>query len=857
MSAGSLQDFILQSRTGSNLDAVTVSAVLLELDNVDQASIQYSSKDIDWHALLLAGSVLARSDNRRHLEAALRIATAAVTLGVDQKIRDGGSVLLDKLHNFKASYLAAHRRLVASDLNSNLGVSLKIELQRRDLEDSVLIESSGKWIQVNEFQRRFWEGAKEAWVSASAPTASGKTFIVMQWLIEQIISTEAAVAIYLAPTRALVSEIEDALRTGWDLSEQIKISSLPVADEYHQVRLKNTKIIYVLTQERLHLLANMVRSPMIVDLLVVDEAQKIGDNQRGVVLQDAIERLVRANSKIKVLFVSPSTENPEELLSDAPVTVPSKVVDADVPTVLQNIILVEQAPRKPKLWNLRLVRDDRDLELGTVTLHSAPSGVKKKLAFIAAALGERGGTLIYANTASEAEDIALLVSQLCADSQPLDPELKELAELARSGVHQGYRLADFVKQGVAFHYGNMPSLIRQEVERLFRLGKLKFLVCTSTLIEGVNLSCRTIVLRGPRKGKGKPMSPHDFWNLAGRAGRWGNEFQGNIVCIDASDKSVWPAGVPKRARYPIKRESDFIIEKGQDLIAYLGARASVSLEELEGSDRYEQVGAYLLSAYLRNGTVMTLPLAKRHSPDVLEAIEGQLSNLSKNISLNPEVISRHSGVSAFGMQSLLEYFESYKGDVENLLPASVQSNDGYDRFITIMRRINANLYPVFTPDSAIPLFAVIITQWLSGYSLASMIQASINYHVRNNKEYKLPVLIRSTMDLVEQIARFKAPKYLSAYIDVLSFYLRKIGREDLLEDGLDLGVQLEYGVSSRTLLSLMELGLSRMAAVSVYELISFDDLDKAGCLEWLRAWLPQIESSGIPMAIVREIKSKI
>ncbi|WP_288504979.1 DEAD/DEAH box helicase [uncultured Pseudomonas sp.] len=857
MSAGSLQDFILLSRTGSNLDAVTASAVLLELDNIDRASIKYSSKDIDWHALLLAGSILARSDNRRHLEAALRIATAAVTLGVDQKIRDGGSVLLDKLHNFKASNLAAHRRLVASDLNSNLGVSLKIELQRREFEDSVLIESSGKWIQVNEFQKRFWEGAKEAWVSASAPTASGKTFIVMQWLIDQIISTEAAVAIYLAPTRALVSEIEDALRTGWDLSDQIKISSLPVADEYHQARLKNTKIIYVLTQERLHLLANMVRSSMMVDLLVVDEAQKIGDNQRGVVLQDGIERLVRANSKIKVLFVSPSTENPEELLSDAPVTVPSKVVDADVPTVLQNIILVEQAPRKPKIWNLRLVRDDRDLELGTVTLHSAPSGVKKKLAFIAAALGERGGTLIYANTASEAEDIALLVSQLCADSQPLDPELKELAELARSGVHQSYRLADFVKQGVAFHYGNMPSLIRQEVERLFKVGKLKFLVCTSTLIEGVNLSCRTIVLRGPRKGKGKPMSPHDFWNLAGRAGRWGNEFQGNIVCIDASDKSVWPTGVPKRARYPIKRESDFIIEKGQYLIAYLGARASVPLEELEVSDRYEQVGAYLLSAYLRNGTIMSLPLAKRHSPDLLEAIEWQLSSLSESISLDSEMISRHPGVSAFGMQSLLDYFDNYKGGVENLLPVSVQSNDGYDRFITIMRRINANLYPVFTPDSAIPLFAVIITQWLSGYSLASMIQASINYHVRNNKEYKLPVLIRSTMDLVEQIARFKAPKYLSAYIDVLSFYLRKIGREDLLEDGLDLGVQLEYGVSSRTLLSLMELGISRMSAVSVYELISFDDLDKAGCLEWLRAWLPQLESSGMPMAIVREIKSKI
>ena len=114
-------------------------------------------------------------------------------------------------------------------------------------------------------------------------------------------------------------------------------------------------------------------------------------------------------------------------------------------------------------------------------------------------------------------------------------------------MHQDFRLAPLVERGVAFHYGNMPSLLRLEIERLFRSGKIRFLVCTSTLIEGVNLSCRTIVVRGPRKGKGHPMEPHDFWNLAGRAGRWGDEFQGNIICIDPEDTQAWPSGVPSRA----------------------------------------------------------------------------------------------------------------------------------------------------------------------------------------------------------------------------------------------------------------------------------------------------------------------
>jgi replicative superfamily II helicase len=146
-------------------------------------------------------------------------------------------------------------------------------------------------------------------------------------------------------------------------------------------------------------------------------------------------------------------------------------------------------------------------------------------------VGERGGTLVYANGASEAEEVADLISQLAHTPPEPDPELDQLAELARKGVHPNFALASLVERGVAFHYGNMPSLIRLEVERLFRSSKIRFLVCTSTLIEGVNLSCRTIVVRGPRKGVGHPMEAHDFWNLAGRAGRWGNEFQGNMCAL--------------------------------------------------------------------------------------------------------------------------------------------------------------------------------------------------------------------------------------------------------------------------------------------------------------------------------------
>ena len=217
---------------------------------------------------------------------------------------------------------------------------------------------------------------------------------------------------------------------------------------------------------------------LVIDLLVVDEAHKIGDNQRGVILQDAIERAALGNPQLKAVFISPATQNPEELIADAPVGISQVTVDSDAPTVLQNVITATQAPRKPKLWQLAVLQKDGSLPFGVLQLASTPQTLKKRLAFIAAAAGQRGGTLVYANGAAESEEVAELIEQLLPKTDNIDPALMELAELARKGVHPDFRLAPLVERGVAFHFGNMPSLIRLEIERLFRAGKIRFLVCT-------------------------------------------------------------------------------------------------------------------------------------------------------------------------------------------------------------------------------------------------------------------------------------------------------------------------------------------------------------------------------------------
>ena len=841
------------------LRAIACASAALEIDNLTRLADIIDCK-FDWNRLLLAASILAQSAIGSEREAALRIATGALLLSESRAVQDAGAIIMRKLSNQRAIDLAIEKGRIEPGLNERLGVTLRLESERKRLEQSILLEATGERLDVNQFQRDLWSAAQQdgAWVSASAPTASGKTFLVLKWVVDELRRQPDQTVVYLAPTRALVSEIEVALAQLAKAAQlTASITSIPSMQHLRKTATTPGGHIFIVTQERLHLLTNLLKDNFRVNRLIVDEAHKIGDVRRGVILQDAIERTLRANPGLQAVFVSPGTRNPELLLEDAPADAVTVRVESDLTTVLQNLITAEQVSGKPTQWLLKLKIGNEYDALGILDLPGKPSNLKKRVAFIAAAAGARGGTLVYANGAAEAEDIAFLLSQLTHDGEAVDPELTDLADLARKGVHKGYRLAPFVEKGIAFHYGNMPSPLRLEIERLFKSGKLKFLVCTSTLIEGVNLSCRTIVVRGPRKGTGNPMDGSDFWNLAGRAGRWGNEFQGNIICIDTQSVNAWPEGVPEKSRQPIKRETDAAIEQASALAAYLETRAAAGAIPRDIDPSFEPVGAYLLSTYMREGTLAAAPFAKRHTPDSLRALENTVKAVAETISLPPEIAVRNPGVSLLGLQRIYSYFNQYEGKPEDLLPLLPGADDAFERFSRVMEATNNYVFPAFLPPGRVPLHALIVAEWLKGFSLPTIIRKRIEYNERHDRGIDLPKLIRETLELIETTARYLAPKYFSAYVDVLNHFLASKNRQDLISTDLDIGVALELGISSITLRSLMDLGMSRMSAVLMYEKIALDRLNEDEVMKWAIQYRDQLDTMGVPVPAIREFKEQV
>lgn len=207
MSETELQDWLYETSMREELQQLGRVTTLLELDNVAPEP-ELADITFDWPRLLLAASILARSKKRLHREASLRIATGAMLLPTSDPVRDAAAVLFDKLSNRRSVALAEQRGRLKPDLESRLGVALRIEDQRKQIESSILLEATGERLPVNEFQLEFWQaaGQERAWLSASAPTASGKTFLVLKWLVDCIATEKVQRAVYLAPTRALVSK---------------------------------------------------------------------------------------------------------------------------------------------------------------------------------------------------------------------------------------------------------------------------------------------------------------------------------------------------------------------------------------------------------------------------------------------------------------------------------------------------------------------------------------------------------------------------------------------------------------------------------------------------------------------------
>ena len=794
---------------------------------------------IDWGFALLYASAMTTSRSERSQSAILRIATACMlSSDAADAHKAASAALLERSGNHMAVELAESRNRLPADAWLRLPGAMRMEVVRSRIDYSVGL-SDGRVLPVNPFQGRFWEAVQtNDWLSVSAPTSAGKSRIIREHFLEIARQTGPFTLVYLVPTRALIEEVSSDLRR--EVPSHVDVFTMPWDPDL----AKSARTVLVVTQERLHLVLELYPS-LGVDLLFVDEAQSLAGDARGVLLQHAIERTVRRNPETQVLFASPLSSNPELLIEDAPTGRRAHAFVSETVTVNQNILWVEHIDRKPQRRSVSLVSDGNSQKVGELVLAQRATTVPMRIALVAHALaGDTPGNVVYVNGPSEAEKVAKAVFEQLPPLAEVDTDIDNLRDLIRTAVHSKYLLADVLTRRVAFHYGNMPLVIRAEIERLFGEGKIHYLICTSTLLEGVNLPCRTIFMRNPQKGSGNPLREGDFWNLAGRAGRWGKEFEGNVVCIDTDDERLWPNLPRVRKRSQITRAVSTGLEDASGLLAF--AR---SVDEVYDDSAAESLFAYLCSRYLSGDPIQAL-LERGLLDSERNEIESAVLLAATELSIPVDIVTRHAGIAPVSMERLLHSFRrSGKTPAELELPLP-EEPDARPRFQEALVRIGATMTHVFGAarsgeDRRKWQLANLIVNWMKGMPLARL----IDQRLATNASLTSAVAIRDVMRDIESIARFHAPKYLACYADVLGVYSSELGLE--VASRPDYAMMLELGVSRTSEVVLMSLGLSRTATVALSDFIGVDEWSRAEAMEWLVA--QNLDGLGVPVLLQREI----
>lgn len=821
---------------------------LLKLSIQEQFfEVKNQNEDIDLPYLLSCASILADSNLPEHLDVAYRIAQFGIQQKNDDELAIKAALILEKMTNHPSIELAISKGYIEKNYIDQLPLLSKLDIIRRNIKYSLWDETENKLININKFQYDVLEKNYDSQIlSISAPTSAGKSYILLNIIKETLLNKAQTTMVYVVPTRALISQVEVDIRKKLKTPEfhDVFITSMPIMDELLE---EYTKRIFILTQERLQWLINEKRD-FYIDFLIVDEAQKVNDGSRGVILQNVIEDLIYENKDIKVIFSSPLTDNPEVFLQPLYEISSMNTVQKEFVPVNQNLMWVNPVFRKPREWELKLCYKNGTYDIGKIKLENKPNNTIERLIYIVSSLGNiSGGNLVYTKIPSDAEKAAEKLYEILPEEEVIDLELIELKNLIQEVISTRYSLCKLITKGVAYHYGNMPLIIKSEIERLFKAGKIKYLMCTSTLVEGVNLPAKTIFIRTPKKGNTTPLSEIEFWNLAGRAGRQGLEFQGNIVCIDTEDTSVWENPPASRKKYKIEFYSKKVIkEKFDEIIEYILIDAFE--EELYNID-YEHTISYLLKIFNKDQYIIDKSLSSLINESQIEVLENSLKTMMKNIDIPEEILFKHSGISPLAQQKLKNFFQKNLDKLDMLEPINPTLPHAPDRYEHIIRLIQSVI--PFDHENRARYLAFLVTDWMKGMPLNYLISKSQQYWDKSGEKNSQRV-IRNTFKDIEEFARFKFIKYGSCYKDILNL-VREQNSLEIIDDSEMLKIWLELGASNKTVISLIGIGFNRSTALVIAQQIDSEHLNRNEVINYLL----KIDTNGLNKIMKRELAQVI
>lgn len=340
-------------------------------------------------------------------------------------------------------------------------------------------------------------------VSYIAPTSYGKS----ELMISKLKDFKEGNCCILVPTKSLIAQTKRRV-----LKSNV-LKGRKLITHYEMYNTSDNDFVSILTQERLIRLLRENKD-LSFKYLFVDEAHNLfsGDH-RSTILASTILMLKRRSFNLSVLYFSPFIVNVDNLKT--------KYLKQDLKhhrineyIKSEKIYFVDFREKYEKdfviydqFMNDFYYLDSRDSFLSPIDFVLKKSDVKN---------------IIYLNKPTDVEKV---VKELFNNLKDVNCEVIEnscvsLAEI----LDEDYFLINALKRGIVYHHAAMPDNVKQFVEYIYtHSSAVKYVVTTSTLLEGVNLPGRKLFLLSNGKGQGYLSAPQ-LKNLVGRVCRFNEIF---------------------------------------------------------------------------------------------------------------------------------------------------------------------------------------------------------------------------------------------------------------------------------------------------------------------------------------------
>ena len=383
-----------------------------------------------------------------------------------------------------------------SETDKNLFTELNASMIEMYKENSIYLSEQQYLL------NRFYIDNNAGSVSVVAPTSYGKTSLI----IKTIVDNPGKNICIITPTKSLLAQTRKKIinaKIRWVKKIVVHPDMYNPGDSY---------CVAVLTQERLlRLLKN--NPNLLFDFVIVDEAHNILEtDQREALLASVIIVLNKRNKDSAFKFLTPFIKDATNL------KVRYAAYDISSYTINEYV-----KSERIYLYDIRGNTGQKLYDQYMNQWYNCPSELKSKtnIQYIQNHAGDKN--IIYFN---KPIDIERFASEMIVNMPdiPLSDELKKAIEHISEYIDPEYTIVKCLRKGIVYHHGSVPDTIRAYIEYLYAaFPEIKYIITSSTLLEGVNIPASKLFIMDNRKGRAN-LTHSSFRNLIGRVCRFSEIF---------------------------------------------------------------------------------------------------------------------------------------------------------------------------------------------------------------------------------------------------------------------------------------------------------------------------------------------